>query len=120
MQFKTCSDLVHFADQKSSEPDSCTQAIAIEVMLLNLCRYVPVFAPGYSKHAEDEEGATRRGVDVGKSLLRQMDYDGDGMISRAEFRSILTDTAELDSLSNYDMRIMVSQSIDGNGGLKIS
>ena len=46
-------------------------------------------------------------MDAGKSLLRQMDTDGDGLIARGEFRSILTDKSELDSLSNYDMRLML-------------
>ena len=75
---------------------------------------MPVFAPNYSANAADGDGAAQRGVDAGKSLLRQMDTDGDGLISRDEFRSILTDTPELDSLSNYDMRLMLSQSIDGD------
>lgn len=71
-----------------------------------------MFAPGYSSNAPDEEGVAQRSMDAGKSLLRQMDTDGDGKISRDEFRSILTDAPELDSLSNYDMRLMLSQTID--------
>jgi Ca2+-binding EF-hand superfamily protein len=67
---------------------------------------VPVFAPNYAGGAADEEASARKSMDVGKSLLRQMDADGDGMISRDEFRAILTDVPELDSLANYDMRLM--------------
>jgi hypothetical protein len=40
------------------------------------------------------------------SMIREMDHDGDGLISREEFRAILTDSPEMDSLANYDMRLM--------------
>lgn len=79
---------------------------------------MPVFAPGYNSSSDggDTAAAAHKGLDAGKTLLRQMDTDGDGLISRAEFRSILTDAPELDSLSNYDMRLMLSQSIDSERG----
>jgi Ca2+-binding EF-hand superfamily protein len=78
---------------------------------------VPVFAPGYSSSdSTDQEVIQRKGRDAGKTMMRQMDTDGDGLISREEFRSILSDSPELDCLSNYDMRLMRSQSIDGESG----
>lgn len=73
---------------------------------LSLCRYVPVFDPNFAGGSEDEETQQMRSKTSAKGMMREMDSDGDGLISRAEFRAILTDAPELDSLANYDMRLM--------------
>lgn len=71
-----------------------------------ICRYVPVFDPNFAGGSEDEGVKEARSKTSAKSMLREMDNDGDGLISREEFRAILTDAPELDSLANYDMRLM--------------
>lgn len=71
-----------------------------------MCRYVPVFDPNFAGGSEDEETQQMRSKTSAKGMMREMDSDGDGLISRAEFRAILTDAPELDSLANYDMRLM--------------
>ena len=51
----------------------------------------------------DKEGSTRNGA---AKMVREMDVDGDGLISREEFFAILTEAANPDDLSNYDMRLI--------------
>ena len=65
---------------------------------------MPVFEPG-SEHKVTEEDLKSRHT-KSSTMMREMDTDGDGLISRAEFRAILTDSPEMDSLANYDMRLM--------------
>lgn len=71
-----------------------------------MCRYIPVFDPNFADGSHDEGVKQERTVTSAKELMREMDSDGDGLISREEFRAILTDAPELDSLANYDMRLM--------------
>jgi len=49
----------------------------------------------------DRHGSTRSGA---AKMVREMDVDGDGLISKAEFCAILAEAANADSLLNYDMR----------------
>lgn len=76
------------------------------VDLQEIMSYVPVFDPNFAGGSEDEETQQMRSKTSAKGMMREMDSDGDGLISRAEFRAILTDAPELDSLANYDMRLM--------------
>lgn len=43
-----------------------------------------------------------------KQMVRQVDGDGDGLITRAEFAAMIADLADPDSLGNYDMRLHVA------------
>ena len=65
---------------------------------------MPVFEPGSEQ--EITEADLRHHSAKSRSMMRQMDADGDGVISRHEFRSILTDPQDMDALANYDMRLM--------------
>lgn len=44
--------------------------------------------------------------DQRKHPRAQVDTDGDGLISRDEFRAVLTEAPEMDALVNYDMRLL--------------
>jgi hypothetical protein len=68
------------------------------------CSYVPIFDP--SSGVGMTEDSLRFKKSSASNMIRQMDFDGDGLISREEFRAILTDSPEMDSLTNYDMRLM--------------
>ena len=71
---------------------------------MRACSYVPIFEPGSQREVTEEDLRQRRSKST--SMMRQMDADGDGMISRDEFQAILTDSADMDALANYDMRLM--------------
>ena len=65
-----------------------------------------MFDPNYADGSDDEGVKRERTRTSAKEYMREMDSDGDGLISRSEFRAILTDAPELESLANYDMRLM--------------
>lgn len=41
-------------------------------------------------------------------MVREVDSDGDGLITRAEFSAMIADLADPDSLGNYDMRMSIA------------
>ena len=65
---------------------------------------MPVFEPGSGQKVTEEDLKHRH--TRSSAMMREMDSDADGMISRDEFRAILTDCPEMDALANYDMRLM--------------
>ena len=68
------------------------------------CRYVPLFDPNLEGPLSAETLSAARSQAT--SMIRNADPNNDGLISRAEFRAILTDAPEMDALANYDMRLM--------------
>jgi hypothetical protein len=81
-----------------------TRITSIQTTQVCVCSYVPVFQPSNGQQLTEQDLNYQRTKSTG--MIREMDQDGDGLISRDEFRAILTDSPEMDSLTNYDMRLM--------------